>query len=229
MAKANRVELCGGLYEGGTTPSYGFIELARKHLSIELYVMIRPRGGDFCYSKTEFEVMKRDILAAKRLKADGVVLGTLLSNGQIDVARTRELVELAKPLKTTFHRAFDRAVEPFAALEAIIETGAVRLLTSGQKSTVIEGKDLLKKLVEQANGRIEIMAGSGVNAQNALEIAQTGVQALHLTAKSTRKGQMEFSNDTLNMASVAAINEDEIVFSDIDKIVAVKKNIASFG
>ena len=221
IAGADRVELCGGLYEGGTTPSHGLIELARRQISIELYIMIRPRGGDFCYDETEFEVMKCDILVAKQLKADGVVLGILLPNGQIDVIRTRELVELARPLKTTFHRAFDRAVEPFAALEAVIETGAGRLLTSGQKPTAIEGKDLLTKLVEQANGRIEIMAGSGVNAQNALELAQTGVKALHLTAKSARESKMEFGNDSLNMASVSAVNEHEIIFSDVNKIAAV--------
>lgn len=221
LAGANRVELCAGIYEGGTTPSYGMVAMARGGLTIELYVMIRPRGGDFCYDAHEFAVMKHDIEMAKKLGADGVVLGILMPDGQVDVARSRELIELAKPLKTTFHRAFDRAVAPLAALEAVIETGAGRLLTSGQQPTALAGKKLLAKLVKQANGRIEIMAGSGVTAQNAAELAQTGVQALHLTGKSVRAGQMRFEGEIVAMASVWSINENEIIFSDIAKITAI--------
>ncbi|TAH16157.1 MAG: copper homeostasis protein CutC [Runella slithyformis] len=226
LAGATRVELCAGIYEGGTTPSCGMVALARACLAIELYVMIRPRGGDFCYDAHEFEVMKHDIETAKRLDADGVVLGILLPNGQIDVARSRELVELAKPLKTTFHRAFDRAAAPFGALESIIETGAVRLLTSGQQPTALAGKELLAQLIQQANGRIEIMAGSGVTAQNAVELAQTGVQALHLTGKTSRAGQMIFEGAPVGMASILSVNENEIIFSDIAKIKAVWQALA---
>jgi len=220
-AQAVRVELCAGSYEGGTTPSYGMVALARQLLSIELYVMIRPRGGDFCYDDDEFTVMRRDVEMAKQLGTDGVVLGILLPNGQIDTARTRELVALARPLKTTFHRAFDRADAPFEALEAIVETGAVRLLTSGQQPTAYEGKLLINNLVTKANGRIDIMAGSGVNAQNAAALAQTGVQALHLTAKATRPGRMLFQDSNVEMAAAVNVNENQVIFSDIANIKAV--------
>ncbi len=225
QAGAQRVELCAGPHEGGTTPSYGLIQWAREHLSIELYVMIRPRGGDFCYDAFEFDTMKRDVLMAKQLKADGVVLGVLLPDGNIDIERSKTLIELAKPLKVTFHRAFDRTPNPQKALEDVIQAGAVRILTSGQKPAAIEGKDLLKELVVQASGRIEIMAGAGVNAQNAAELIGTGVDALHLTAKSARTGAMQHQNATLSMGAVLTLNENEIMFSDVAKIEAVKKVI----
>ena len=112
---ANRVELCGGMYEGGTTPSYGLIEWARKHLSIEVYVMIRPRGGDFCYDQWEFETMQKDIEMAKKLGCDGVVFGILMPDGTIDIERNQQLVNLARPLKVTFHRAYDMTADPFSA------------------------------------------------------------------------------------------------------------------
>jgi copper homeostasis protein len=171
-AGANRIELCGGMFEGGTTPSAGLIRMATQSIKIPIYVMIRPRGGDFCYSETEFEVMKTDILLAKNLGTNGLVFGILNPDGTVDSGRNKELIELAKPLGVTFHRAFDVSREPFEALESIIECGFERILTSGQKNTAIEGKGLLAELVKKANHRIEIMAGSGVNAQNAVELWQ---------------------------------------------------------
>lgn len=219
---ANRVELCGGMYEGGTTPSYGLIEWARKHLSIEVYVMIRPRGGDFCYDQWEFETMQKDIEMAKKLGCDGVVFGILMPDGTIDIERNQQLVNLARPLKVTFHRAYDMTADPFSALEDIIEVGANRILTSGQKNTAIEGKALLENIVKQAAGRIEIMAGAGVNSTNAAELAQTGVDALHLTAKAIKVGAMKYQKEEVSMASVLPANEYEIVFSDVKKIEAIK-------
>ncbi|MEZ4903175.1 MAG: copper homeostasis protein CutC [Spirosomataceae bacterium] len=221
QAGVHRVELCGGLYEGGTTPSIGLIERARAMLSIELYVMIRPRGGDFCYDEEEYEVMKADIEAAKKAGANGVVFGVLLPNGKVDEKRTRELVSLAKPMEVTFHRAFDMTENPFEALEAIIRTGAIRILTSGQKNRAIEGYELIKKLVQKAAGRVDIMAGSGVDANNALLLAQTGADALHLTGKTIRKGRMEYQQLGINMASVLPANEYEIIYSETSKILAV--------
>jgi copper homeostasis protein len=217
-AGAQRIELCAGLYEGGTTPSAGLVAWAVENLTIETHVMIRPRGGDFCYDELEFEIMCRDIEIAKSLGAAGVVLGILNPNGTVDVTRTKVLVALAKPLQTTFHRAFDRTQEPFPALEHVIETGAVRLLTSGQKPSAIQGKVLISQLVVAANGRIEIMAGAGVNADNAAELLETGVDALHLTAKATRPSPMRYRNPELTMASVVNANEFEITYSDVDKI-----------
>lgn len=221
QAGAQRVELCGGMYEGGTTPSYGLIERARAVLSIQLYVMIRPRGGDFCYDEEELGVMRSDIQAAKDLGADGVVFGILSPNGGVDIARTAELVELAKPLRVTFHRAFDMAIEPFEALEAVIQTGAERILTSGQQNTALEGHVLIKQLTKKAAGRIEIMAGSGVNAENASLLAKTGVQALHLTGKAIKAGAMKYHKEDVSMASVLPASEYEIIYSDELKIRAV--------
>lgn len=221
QAGATRIELCGGLYEGGTTPSYGLIKRAREATSLQLYVMIRPRGGDFCYDEEEFWVMKNDIEIAKELGADGVVFGLLLPTGEIDEARTSELVALASPLKVTFHRAFDVAKNPFEALEAVIRTGAERILTSGQENAALDGAELLTQLVEKAAGRIALMAGSGVNATNALRLAQTGVQALHLTGKAARRGQMMYQKEGVSMASVLPTDEYEIIYSDTLKIRSV--------
>jgi copper homeostasis protein len=217
-AGAQRIELCAGLYEGGTTPSAGLIAWAVETLAIETHVMIRPRGGDFCYDEFEFEIMCRDIEVAKNIGVAGVVLGILNPNGTVDVARTKMLVALAKPLQVTFHRAFDRTQEPFRALEHIIEAGADRLLTSGQKPSTVQGKILISQLVIAAAGRIEIMAGAGVTADNAIELLATGIDALHLTAKASRPSPMQYRNPELTMASVVNANDFEIVYSDVEKI-----------
>ena len=199
---ADRIELCGGAPEGGTTPSYGLIQAARELLVIELYVMIRPRGGDFLYTDLEFEVMQRDVRSARACEVDGLVFGLLRADGTVDEERTRELVELAHPLPVTFHRAFDMSRDPEEALEAVIRTGAKRILTSGQQASAEKGISLLEKLVEQAAGRIQIMAGAGVTPQNAARIAATGVQALHLTGKKVEPSPMTFRHPSLTMASV---------------------------
>lgn len=186
---AARIELCDNLFEGGTTPSAGMIEVARQHLHIGLHIMIRPRGGDFCYSDIEFEVMKKDVLITKQLGADGVVLGILKSDHTIDLARNRLLVDLARPLGVTFHRAFDVVADPLQALEDLIGLGADRLLTSGGEKTVIEGLNLITRLVQQAAGRIIIMPGSGITAQNISTIINTsGVTEIHVgSAVSAKK------------------------------------------
>lgn len=220
-AGAGRVELCSGMFEGGTTPSAGLIRLARQNLAIKLFVMIRPRGGEFCYSESEFEVMKADILTAKSLGADGVVFGILNPDGSVDKNRTTELVNLAAPLKVTFHRAFDVAENPFQALEDIIECGCERILTSGQKNTAIEGIDLLKILVKKSQNRIEIMAGSGVSAQNAQQFLNVGVHALHMTGKGIQESKMTFRKSDVSMASATLINEYEIYEADFEKCKAV--------
>ncbi|RCR68103.1 copper homeostasis protein CutC [Larkinella punicea] len=200
---ATRIELCGGAGEGGTTPSYGLIELARQQVTIALYVMIRPRGGDFLYNATELAVMRRDIEAAKQAGADGVVLGLLKADGTIDEEKTAELIRLAHPLAVTFHRAFDLTLDPAEALEAVIRTGAKRILTSGQQASAEAGIPLLRQLVQQADDRIEIMAGAGVTATNAAHLAATGVHALHLTGKQVMDSGMEYRKPGVPMASVA--------------------------
>ena len=220
QAGAKRIELCGGLAEGGTTPSAGLIQLVRQHLTIPFYVMIRPRGGDFLYSETELAVMKADIIMAKNLGANGVVLGILQADGTVNEVQTRELIELANPLPVTFHRAFDMTRDPLEALESIIRTGAVRILTSGQHQTAEHGLSVLRQVTQQAAKRIEIMAGAGVNAQNAQLLIEAGVDALHLSGGQKENSKMVFRQPSVSMAS-ALPNEYEHIEANAEKIQAV--------
>jgi copper homeostasis protein len=223
---AGRIELCGGLGEGGTTPSAGMIEVVRQHVDIDLYVMIRPRGGDFVYDVFEEEIMKKDIDLAKKLGADGVVLGVLQADGQVDVARTKALVNHAHPMKVTFHRAFDLTPDPMKALKAVIETGAERILTSGQKPSAPEGISLLEKLAEAAGDSIEIMAGGGVNHTNARQLSDAGVGALHLTAKAFRPGRQKYFPSDISMAGEVP-DERSVMYSDLSLIEAMVQSVAS--
>ncbi len=177
---ADRVELCADLAVGGVTPSEAMMERARKLLSLPVHVIIRPRAGDFFYSARELETMKRQIGSAQRLGMNGVVLGILNTDRSVDWKRTRELVEMAAPLPVTFHRAFDETPDLFAGLEAVMQTGATRLLTSGGKAKAPQALPVLAELVDRAAGRISIMPGSGIDASNAVHlIEQTGVREIH--------------------------------------------------
>jgi copper homeostasis protein len=190
---AKRVELCADLLEGGITPGAGLIASVRRHISIDLFVMIRPRGGDFFYSDLEFEVMQEEIARALELGANGVVLGLLDLDGRVDVARTRALVELAAPLPVTFHRAIDMTPDLKAALEDVIETGAARILTSGGAPSAPEAIDVVSRLVEVAGSRIGIMPGSGLKAKNITAIAQaTGAHEFHTSARSAIPSPVRF-------------------------------------
>ncbi|WP_020598592.1 copper homeostasis protein CutC [Spirosoma panaciterrae] len=224
QAGAGRIELCGGLPEGGTTPSAGLIQLARNKLRIPLYVMIRPRGGDFLYSDHELAVMKADIELAKAAGADGLVFGLLNADGTVDEERTRHLIELAHPLPVTFHRAFDMTRDPLEALEAVIRTGAERILTSGQQPTAEQGVDLLRQLTQRAAGRIEIMAGAGVNARNATLLIEAGVDALHLSGGQKEDSGMLYRQPAVSMAS-AIPGEYEHIEANAEKIQAVIRNV----
>lgn len=197
---AARVELCDNLVEGGTTPSAGTIELARKHLDIALNVIIRPRGGDFCYSEMEFEIMKRDIEIARELGADGAVIGILNPNGTVDLKRTQRLVDLARPLSVTFHKAFDMTRDPFEALETLIGIGVDRILTSGQEASVIEGMDVVRALMKRAGRRIIIMPGGEITARNIQTILKlTGARELHAVATMEAPSAMRFRNPRVFM------------------------------
>jgi copper homeostasis protein len=177
---ANCVELCANLPEGGVTASAGLMELVRDRISIDLQIMIRPRAGSFFYTDDEFEVMRRDILFARKTGVDGVVLGILTADGEVDVERTTQLVELARPLNVTFHRAFDVSANIFQALEDVCACGADRVLTSGGKRTAFDGIDTIARLVQAARGRIAIMAGGGIREHNTATIVeQTGVKEIH--------------------------------------------------
>ncbi len=197
---AHRIELCDNLMEGGTTPSAGAIEIARKFLDIKLHVIIRPRGGDFLYSDTEFTIMKRDIAAAKTLGADGVVIGILDATGEIDTKRTAELTELSRPMSVTFHRAFDVCRDPFKAIDELAAIGVDRILTSGQEATAVEGMDLIADLVKHAGERITIMACGNLNERNISKvITATGVREVHFTAFGEIGSEMRYRNDRVFM------------------------------
>ncbi|WP_158937766.1 copper homeostasis protein CutC [Burkholderia sp. S171] len=197
---ASRVEFCDNLLEGGTTPSYGAIASAREKLRIQLNVIIRPRSGDFLYSDVEFEVMERDIVACKKLGVDGVVIGLLTADGDIDVVRTKALVELATPLPVTFHRAFDVARDPFKALEEVIKAGCNRLLTSGQEASAPEGAALISRLREAAGERLVVMPGAGVRLNNiARLVAETGCIEFHTSGRTPFASGMRYRNERVKM------------------------------
>ena len=198
-AGADRIELCDNPNEGGTTASYGFMKAAREKLHIDLYPMIHPRGGEFFYSDEEFEIIKSDVKLCKELGCNGVVVGALTKDGKVDKKRCSLLVEYAYPLGVTFHRAFDRAVDPFEALEDIIDIGCERILTSGQKPTAPEGVQLLKELITQAEDRIIIMPGSGVRSDNVTWLAETtGAIEFHSSARIRVPGKMTYKNSLMN-------------------------------
>ena len=192
-AGADRVEFCGDLIEGGTTPSLGMMRAARKIAGIGLNVMIRPRGGDFLFDDDEFAIQEADIDAAKAERADGIVIGLLNADGTIDTARTRELIARARPLSITFHRAFDMTPDPFAALETLIELGVDRVLTSGQEATVLEGLPLIAELVRRAENRIIVMPGGGITFRNVERIVgEARPREIHFAALEAEAGGMQF-------------------------------------
>ncbi|WP_346985668.1 copper homeostasis protein CutC [Chryseobacterium sp. POE27] len=180
---ADRIELCDELSEGGTTPDFETVKQLREKINIPMFVMIRPRGGDFTYLEAEFEKMKSDLIQLKSLHVDGFVFGILNENEEVNIEQNKELVELAKPYPCTFHRAFDRARNLEDSLEKVIECGFKTILTSGQKSNVSEGKENLKKLVELSDGRIEILVGGGLRSTNIEEIREfTKAEYFHSSA-----------------------------------------------
>jgi len=181
---ADLVELCENLSEGGTTPSYGSIVLSKEKCRLDVFVIIRSRGGDFVYSEIEFEVMLKDVQTAVEIGADGIVIGCLMPDGTVDIEKCTRLMEVAKGLPVTFHRAFDVTPDPFEAFETIRSLGINRILTSGQKNKAEEGLELIKKLQENAGTKLRIMPGSGINESNIQRIAlSTGVNSFHASLR----------------------------------------------
>lgn len=220
---AQRVELCDSLIEGGTTPSAGLIKITRENVAVGLHVLIRPRRGDFLYSDPEFGIMKHDIEVAKRLSADGVVVGILKEDGTVDVERMQELMELAHPLSVTFHRAFDLTPDPYKALDALIQLKVNRLLTSGQQETALEGVPLISELVERAGDRLVIMPGGGINGKNVGEIiSKTGVQEVHASARKKVDGGMSFRKSIPRMSSLVHLSEYENLIADVNQVIAIR-------
>lgn len=216
---ADRIELCSNYPEGGTTPSYGAVQLTLEKLNIPVNVMIRPRGGDFLYSTVEYEVIKKDVLTVKEMQANGIVIGFLKPNGDIDLNRTKEMVELAHPMEVTFHRAFDLCRDPLSALEQLKDTGVTRILTSGTKRTVMEGIELLSEWVEKAGDEISIMPGCGVNEVTLGPLMEkTGAREFHSTAKTFENSRMEYFNRNVSVGGADRVDEYQIISVDGDRI-----------
>ena len=218
---ADRIELCDNLYEGGTTPSFGTLELSREKLSIDINVLIRPRGSDFVYSEEEMEIIKRDIVKCKKLGINGVVIGFLTPAGDIDVQRTREIIELARPMSVTFHRAFDMCRDPYTALEQLIDLGVDRILTSGQKNMAPDGSVLIADLVNKAGDRITIMPGAGLEPENIAEFhAKVKAKEYHSTLWDKVESAMEFRQEGLYMGGLPRIPEFHWMRANPEKIRA---------
>jgi copper homeostasis protein len=222
--KADRIELCDNPGEGGTTPSVGMIEVVRKKINLDLMVMIRPRGGDFAYSNEEFEVMKADIMAAKRAGADGVVLGILTPSGRIDSVRCTELIQLARPMSVTCHRAFDMSKDLSLSLSECLSCGFDRILTSGGKRKAIEGVEMIAQLHQQAGGLIKIIPGSGIDERNVREIiSKTKVDEIHFSAMTFRESEMTFRNQAIDGMGNDSGSEFRIRTADPERIIEMRR------
>ena len=204
---ADRIELCANLAEGGTTPSFGMIKQCREEFSVSLYPIIRPRGGDFLYTKEEFEIMMQDVKLCKQLGCEGIVIGLLNMDGTIDRVRTAVLIEAAYPLGVTFHRAFDRCKDPFESLEQLIEIGCERILTSGQQPSVLDGVELVAELNIKADGRIIIMPGSGLRKENIKMLAKkTGCSEFHSSLRRKEPSKMGFVHEAFKDSGESYMN-----------------------
>ncbi len=226
---AERVELCSDLLEGGITPSAGLIQAVRAAIAIQLFVMIRPRGGDFYYTESELEVMEADVIEAKRLGADGVVLGVLCADGRIDIQRTEHLVRLAAPMPVTFHRAFDLTPDLEQACEDVVATGAHRILTSGGRQTARLGASQIGRLVKLAGTRIHVMAGSGITAENAAELIRiSGVTEFHASLRKASKSSVRHrkSGISLEARKTSEFVRYELIEADVG---ALRKVLDSAG
>jgi copper homeostasis protein len=223
---ADRVELCAGIPEGGTTPSYGEIKVARRVLTTtRLHVIIRPRGGDFLYTDLEMERMADDIAVCRELGVDGVVFGCLKADGTIDVEKNRYLLECARGMSVTCHRAFDRTCDAQQALETVIDLGFDRILTSGQQPRAIQGVDLLQRLNRQAAGRIILMAGSGVTEQNIRELHEaTSLHEFHFSGREPQPSGMQYINPNLYMGRPGA-NEAALDYTTARRVAATMSQL----
>jgi copper homeostasis protein len=220
---ANRVELCDNLAEGGTTPSAALIQMTKEKLEIPAAVMIRPRHGDFLYSDLEFKIMKKDIEFCKTVGVEAVVFGLLTPDGQIDCQRTMRLVESAGNMQVCFHRAVDLSRDYFEAIEQIINCGCTRILTSGGANKAVEGFENIRKAQELYGNKIEIMVGSGINAENVSKFHSIGIRNFHLSGKVQIDSLMTYRKEGVSMGAISAEEEYKITQTDYRKIEEVKK------
>jgi copper homeostasis protein len=225
---AHRIELCSDLPSGGITPSAGLMQTARRHLSIPIHVLIRPRAGDFCYSDHELEIMRDDIQAAKRFGMDGVVLGILQANSRVDIGRTKALVELAHPLPVTYHRAFDASGNLEASLEDVIQTGASRILTSGGEPRAADALSTLARLVQAARGRILLMPCGGIDSENVVRIVRTTLaQEFHTSVGASRPASTSGGNG-LSLGAGASLSrlQSDMFEEQVAKLVSLLGNVS---
>lgn len=226
---AGRLELCQNLIAGGTSPSLGLVELVREYIDIDVNVMVRPRSGDFCYSNFEMKVIKRDIKILKSTGINGIVIGILTPNGEVDMDKMRDVMRLSHPLPVTFHRAFDMVKDPFKALDDLIKLGVERILTSGQKNTAVEAIEIIGQLVKRAKDKIIIMPGSGINKGNVIEIIKnTGVKEIHLSAKKKIPSNMKYRNQEVKMGGNIVVPEFDNYFTHKDIVRDINKILMDF-
>ena len=214
-AGADRIELCSELAVGGITPSHGLIQKVIEEIDILINVLIRPRSGNFTFSDAEFEVMKKDIQLCKDLGCNGIVSGILNVDNTVDTIRTQELIELAKPLSFTFHRAFDWVENPITEIEKLIEIGVDRILTSGQENAAINGIQLLVKLQNNTNNKLVILPGGGINVSNAIEFKKEGFKEIHFSATKLHK---TIDIPQVSMNSSHFFDETKLAVSDLTTI-----------
>lgn len=227
---ADRIELCENSAEGGTTPSLGTLEAVRRIPGVKLHVMVRPRGGDFLYTEAEFAIMLREVELAQQARADGVVVGILKPDATVDIDRTRALVEAARGLNVTFHRAFDWAADPLRALEDVIAAGCNRILTSGQAPTALAGAARIAELVRAARGRICVMAGAGVSERNVAELVRlTGVSEVHGSLRGVQHTRMAVRPPDVSLGAPPDWPADAIPVADIARVRAVRSALDSIA
>lgn len=221
---ADRIELCDNYREGGTTPSFGAVKIAVNTLKIPVNVIVRPRGGDFLYTSVEYDIIRQDVINIRESGANGVVIGFLKYNGEIDLEKTKEIVSLAKPMEVTFHRAFDMCRDPLTALEQLKETGITRILTSGAQNSVMEGIALLPELVKKAGDQISIMPGCGVNEETLEQLlTKTNAREFHSASKKFEDSKMEYINPNVSMGGFGDVDEYQNVSVDGRKIEAMSQ------
>ncbi len=227
-AGANRVELCASPWEGGTTPSGGLLSQVLAQTNIEVHAMLRPRGGDFCYDSYEKDTMEAEAIAIIESGAHGLVLGALLPNGEIDYAFMERIRKVTGTIPLTFHRAIDVSKEPLSVMEALISLGFTRILTSGQRDKAMDGISNIAQMVDAANSRIEIMAGSGVHPDNCQEFLKIGVDAIHLSARTMKDSQMVYRRPDISMGGIPGISEFEIRYASENLIRETVKKVSEY-
>jgi copper homeostasis protein len=224
---ADRVELCAAPKEGGLTPSYGVLKSVRQNVTIPVHPIIRPRGGDFCYSAGEFDAMLEDVAQVRELGFPGLVIGLLNEDGHIDMPRMRRIMTAAKGMAVTFHRAFDMCKEPLQGFENLAELGVARILTSGQQSSAEKGLKLITELKAHSGVPI-IMAGAGVRASNLESFLEAGVEELHSSAGKWTPSPMRYRNTGLSMSTDAEADEYSRYSVDGESVAVMKSMIDRF-